>query len=183
MFTCRHAFVASIGALACSTVFAMMGCSTDAAAARTVSTNPLHLEAAPTHELYAQLDAIYDKQMKPLAEKCDPIEKQIVEKLNAGDTDVKDLVTKNHQVFADAIAKAPAVIAEMSKNTGQVPVSEHDTYVAFYTGVTQKVTTRRDEYISILALEKKIDKDTVATVLMNSRTVQGNDLSYMQAKR
>jgi hypothetical protein len=130
-----------------------------------------------------KLDQVYRTDFAPYAAKADPAAKQIVDKLLEGKGDVKSLVAKNKPIFEDAIKQVQPMLTHLSTSTSaDVAVSDHDAYAAFYTGVSQKVTSRKDEYTAILKLEKGTAKTDVQAVLDDAKLVTGMDLAYNQAK-
>jgi hypothetical protein len=138
----------------------------------------------PLAELCSDLDKVWDADMAPFDSKVAPVEKQIVDMLTTGKGDARSLITKNRQLFVDESAAAKKANLDLGRATSpNVNPIEHDSYVAYYTGVSQRAGARGLECDAILAYEAKPSRANLLALLDAARDVKGKDVMYYEAKR
>ena len=138
----------------------------------------------PLVDLCSDLDKVWDADMAPFDSKVAPVEKQIVDMLTTGKGDAKSLITKNRQIFVDESAAAKKANLDLGRATSpNVNPIEHDSYVAYYTGISQRTGARGLECDAILAYEAKPNRVNLLAVLDAARDVKGKDVYVYEAKR
>lgn len=134
---------------------------------------------------YTTLDGVYDRDMSQFSAKFLADEKAIVDDLTKGDkTAAKSLIDKDAKELSDGIAATNQTAMDSSHSTAtNIGPMEHDTYVTYYTVVTQAASMRHEEYQAFLDFAKSPDETHRMSALQASRDKQGADLSYTEKKR